>query len=194
LRTPLVIILFTSCFGSITAQSLRSDSIAAVTLSSHELAAYDALLIFSEVQIGCKTYEVSKVNCWKNFLSTAVDDSTGGVNIPWELKSQHGFIGKINACDITDSIWSSSWQINVPQKDTVEFFYLNFEDNLGSLYSTAAKDNEHWHGVWSAIEATGELPTSLLSTLFNSEKNLLLSDPKMTLLLSLQMMTLIKNN
>ena len=193
MRAPLLIIFFVCCFGSISAQSLRNDSIVKVSLTDHELESFAALLLFCEVKIKCPN-EDSKSNCWEHFLTSANDTSSGAVNIPWDLKSQQGFVGKINLGEVTDSIWSKSWKINATENDTLEFFNLNFKGCLGRLYSASAKDNVDWYAIWSAIEVTGELPPSLLASLFNPESNNLLSDPKMRLLLTLQMMTLIKNN
>ena len=194
MRAPFLIILLLCSSGSLSAQSLRSDSIATAILSSYELAAYDGLLAFADVKVGCKTYEESKTNCWEQFLSSAIDTSSGAMNIPWDLQGQQGFIGKMNLGEVTDSIWSTSRRTSIIENDSQEFFNLNFESCLGNLFSTAADNSEGWHDVWSAIKVTGELPPSLLESLFNAERNDLLSDPKMRLLLTLHMMTVIKNN
>lgn len=161
-KVHLIITLLICCSGSISAQSLRSDSIANAALTSHELAAYDALVVFAEVTIGCNTTKISKTNCWELFLTSAIDHSSGAVNIPWDLKGQQGFIGKINLGELTDSIWSTSRKANFTENDSLENFSLNFEGCLGSLYSMAANNCEDWTDTWSAIEVTGgDLPPSL---------------------------------
>ena len=99
---------------------------------------------------------------WELFLTSAIDHSSGAVNIPWDLKGQQGFIGKINLGELTDSIWSTSRKANFTENDSLENFSLNFEGCLGSLYSMAANNCEDWTDTWSAIEVTGgDLPPSL---------------------------------
>jgi len=182
-------------FGNIIqAQNLDQDLCALNNLTNQEISAYQALLTFTESRIECNLTEQDKEICWKRFLdSKSFDRITGGIMIPWTLKSQNTFIGKINLEEVTDSIWIKSWSLNPVTKDTIEYYYLDFSGSLGTLYSAAAESNETWKEIWEYIQSTGEIGPSLHAGLFHPEINKLLYDPKMRLLLSLELMRLNKS-
>jgi hypothetical protein len=179
--------------SQIYSQSLRNDKIAKKTLSELELGAYSGLLVFAETNIKCQGYKVRK-NCWTDFLdSDAFDNSTASIQIPWDLKSQNSFIGKLNLKQVTDSLWIKSWSYDYKTKDTSDYYLINLKSPLAKLLTQAAKTDFDWKQVWQSIEAAGEIGPSLHSVMFNSEYNNLLDDPKMRLLMSIQLMTILKN-
>jgi hypothetical protein len=164
--------------SQIYSQSLRNDKIAKKTLSELELGAYSGLLVFAETNIKCQGYKVRK-NCWTDFLdSDAFDNSTASIQIPWDLKSQNSFIGKLNLKQVTDSLWIKSWSYDYKTKDTSDYYLINLKSPLAKLLTQAAKTDFDWKQVWQSIEAAGEIGPSLHSVMFNSEYNNLLDDPK----------------
>ena len=178
----------------IQAQNLDQDSWAIKNLTNNEISAYQSLLTFTESQIGCNSSGQYKEKCWKRFLdSKFFNRTTGRIRLPWSLKAQNSFIGKLNLEEVTDSIWIKSWSWNPVTQDTVDYYYLDFYGSLGTLYSAAARSNETWKEIWQHIQSTGEIGPSLHAGLFHPEINKLLYDPKMRLLLSLELMRLNKN-
>ena len=191
---PHLLIGLTFLLGHIIqAQNLDQDSCTIKSLTKKEISAYQALLTFTESQINCGSSNKDKADCWKKFIeSKSFDRVSGSIIIPWNLKTQNSFIGKINLEEITDSIWLKSWSFNPNQKDTSDYYYLNFNGDLKRLYSSAANDNEIWKEIWESIKSTGEISPALHSGIFNPKVNKLLYDPKMRLLMSLELMRLNK--
>ena len=131
------------------AQNLDQDSCAIRTLTKKEITAYQALLIFTESQIDCKTSEQNKEKCWKRFLSSeSFYHTSGTITLPWTIEAQNSFIEKVNIKSVTDSIWIKSWTVSAITKDTTDYYYINFDGNLGKLYSDAAASNEIWAEIW----------------------------------------------
>lgn len=197
MKSTLLVLALVLISQTLGAQNLRNDSCAKAVLSEGEIASYSALLIFSEARLESYLGHSIKQNSeyiWREFLnSSGIDSKTGSIEIPWMLKSQNQFIGKINSKLQIDSLWIKSWSYSTQTKDTVDYFYLNFKGSLGRLYSSAAKENEQWKHIWTNIESAGEIPAHLLGSMFDSKTNTLLKDPKMKLLITLYMMTALKN-
>ena len=106
-------------------------------------------MIFTESQIDCKTSEQNKEKCWKRFLSSeSFYHTSGTITLPWTIEAQNSFIEKVNIKSVTDSIWIKSWTVSAITKDTTDYYYINFDGNLGKLYSDAAASNEIWAEIW----------------------------------------------
>lgn len=177
----------------IQAQDLDQDSCALNSLTNSEISAYQALLAFAESQIDCDSYGEDKELCWKRFLeSDSFDRTTGAIRLPWTLNSQNAFIGKMNFPEVTDSIWIKSWSYTPATGDTSDYYYINFNGSLRKLYSAAAAKDEDWKANWKHIQYLGEISPSLLAGIFNPEINTLLYDPKMRLLMTLELMRMNK--
>jgi hypothetical protein len=188
-----IFFLVTLFVGQIKGQSLRNDTIAIETLDKFDLGAFSGLLGFAETMISCQQNE-NRSSCWVDFLkSEAFDNSSANIEIPWDIKSQNGFIGKLNLKQVTDSIWIKSWSYDYKTKDTSDYYLINLKSSFAKLLVQSSKTNRDWEQVWQSIEAAGEIGPSLHSVMFNSEYNNLLSDPKMRLLMTIQLMTILKN-
>lgn len=187
-----ILFLILACTNQSHNTSIKKSPLKPTSLNNSSL---ESLLQFVERKIACDPKIKAKEICWENWLNSfAFDSISGSILIPWTVEEQDSFMTIPEHKGIRDFIWTQNLAFNSNKQDTFIYQHIDFQGSFGKNYSVAAKENKKWAGIWDHIKSSGEISISLQSFLINPERNTLLPDPKMRLLMSIYLFTLNENH